>query len=91
MANLKVDKITTGIGSYHGSTYASGTGAYLLTTVTAPRTDDFTIECYINTDQASGSNQDGIFAINASSTEETSMITPFFNILAIPSFTLFIN
>tara|TARA_B100001564_G_scaffold72771_1_gene57837 strand:+ start:892 stop:2652 length:1761 start_codon:yes stop_codon:yes gene_type:complete len=68
MANLKVDKITTGIGSYHGSTYASGTGAYLLTTVTAPRTDDFTIECYINTDQASGSNQDGIFAINASST-----------------------
>jgi len=67
MANLRVNEITTGVGSYNGSIYASGTGAYLLTTVTAPGTDDFTIECYINTDQASGSNQDGIFAINASS------------------------
>lgn len=67
MANLRVNEITTGIGSYHGSIYASGTGAYLLTTVTAPGTDDFTIECYINSDNASGTNQEGVFAINAQS------------------------
>ena len=67
MANLRVNEITTGVGSYNGSIYATGTSSYLFTTVTAPGTDDFTIECYINTDQASGSNQDGIFAINASS------------------------
>ena len=66
MANLRVNEITTGVGSYNGSIYATGTSSYLFTTVTAPGTDDFTIECYINTDQASGSNQDGIFAINAS-------------------------
>ena len=66
MANLRVNKITTGVGSYNGSIYATGTSSYLFTTVTAPGTDDFTIECYINTDQASGSNQDGIFAINGS-------------------------
>ena len=67
MANLRVNEITTGIGSYHGSIYASGTGAYLLSTVTAPGTDDFTIECYINSDNASGTNQEGVFAINAQS------------------------
>ena len=67
MANLRVNQITTGTGSYHGSIYASGTGAYLLTTVTAPGTDDFTIECYINSDNASGTNQEGVFAINAQS------------------------
>ena len=66
MANLRVNKVTTGIGSYHGSIYATGTSSYLFTTVTAPGTDDFTIECYINTDAASDGTQDGIFAINAS-------------------------
>ena len=67
MANLRVNEITTGVGSYNGSIYATGTSSYLFTTVTAPGTDDFTIECYINTDAASSGTQDGIFAINASS------------------------
>ncbi len=66
MANLRVNEITTGVGSYNGSIYATGTSSYLFTTVTAPGTDDFTIECYINTDAASSGTQDGIFAINAS-------------------------
>ena len=44
MANLRVNEITTGVGSYNGSIHAGGTGAYLLTTVTAPGTDDITIE-----------------------------------------------
>ena len=65
MANLRANKITTGTADYQGSIYASGTGAYLLTTTTAPGTDDFTIECWINSDNASGTNQDGIFDINA--------------------------
>ena len=65
MANLRANKITTGTADYQGSIYASGTGAYLLTTTTAPGTDDFTIECWINSDNASGTNQEGIFDINA--------------------------
>ena len=65
MANLRANKITTGTADYQGSIYASGTNAYLLTTTTAPGTDDFTIECWINSDNAAGANQDGIFAINA--------------------------
>ena len=65
MANLRVNKITTGTADYQGSIYASGTGAYLLTTTTAPGTDDFTIECWINSDNASGTNQEGLFTINA--------------------------
>ena len=44
MANLRVNEITTGVGSYNGSIYATGTSSYLFTTVTAPGTDDFTIE-----------------------------------------------
>ena len=65
MANLRANKITTGTADYQGSIYASGTNAYLITTTTAPGTDDFTIECWINSDNASGTYQDGIFAINA--------------------------
>ena len=65
MANLRANKITTGTAAYQGSIYASGTAAYLLTKTTAPGTDDFTIECWINSDNASGSNQEGLFAINA--------------------------
>ena len=65
MANLRVNKITTGTADYQGSIYASGTSAYLLTTTTAPGTDDFTIECWINSDNASGTNQEGVFGINA--------------------------
>ena len=65
MANLRANKITTGTVDYQGSIYASGTSAYLLTTTTAPGTDDFTIECWINSDNASGTNQEGIFDINA--------------------------
>jgi hypothetical protein len=65
MANLRANKITTGTADYQGSIYANGTGAYLFTKTTAPGTDDFTIEFWINSDQASGTNQEGVFAINA--------------------------
>ena len=58
MANLRANKITTGTVYYQGSIYASGTSAYLLTTTTAPGTDDFTIACCINSDKASGTNQE---------------------------------
>ena len=64
MANLRANKITTGTADYQGSIYANGTGAYLRTKTTAPGTDDFTIEFWINSDQASGTNQEGVFAIN---------------------------
>ena len=67
MANLRANKITTGTADYQGSIYASGTGAYLLTTTTAPGTDDFTIECWINSNDAGGTNQEGLFTINAQS------------------------
>ena len=64
MANLRANKITTGTADYQGSIYASGTSAYLRTKTTAPGTDDFTIEFWINSDNASGTNQEGVFAIN---------------------------
>ena len=65
MANLRANKITTGTADYQGSIYANGVNAYLLTTTTAPGTDDFTIECWINSDAASSGTQEGVFAINA--------------------------
>ena len=65
MANLRANKITTGTADYQGSIYANGTGAYLLTKTTAPGTDDFTIEFWINSNDASGGNQEGVFAINS--------------------------
>ena len=65
MANLRANKITTGTADYQGSIYANGTGAYLLTKTTAPGTDDFTIEFWINSDAADSSTQEGLFAINA--------------------------
>ena len=64
MANLRANKITTGTADYQGSIYASGTSAYLRTTTTAPGTDDFTIECWFNSDAADGGTQEGVFAIN---------------------------
>ena len=65
MANLRANKITTGTADYQGSIYANGVNAYLRTTVTAPGTDDFTIECWINSDAASSGTQEGVFGINA--------------------------
>ena len=64
MANLRANKITTGTADYQGSIYASGVGAFLRTQTTAPGTDDFTIECWLNSNDASDSTQEGVFAIN---------------------------
>ena len=64
MANLRANKITTGTVDYQGSIYASGVGAFLRTKTTAPGTDDFTIECWLNSNDASDSTQEGVFAIN---------------------------
>ncbi len=67
MTTLRSDTISglTGPTNYQGSIYASGAGAYLLTKTTAPGTDDFTIEFWINSNDASGGSQEGVFGINA--------------------------
>ncbi len=66
MTRLRSNTISgiPGTSNYQGSIYASGTNAYLRTKTTAPGTDDFTIECWINSDNAAGSNQEGVFVIN---------------------------
>ena len=67
MTRLRSNTISglPGTSNYQGSIYASGAGAYLLTKTTAPGTDDFTIEFWINSNDASSGSQEGVFGINA--------------------------